>query len=218
MADVAVVTDTTHYLPPALLAEADVHQVSLYVNDGGRAEREAALDFAAFYDRLRTAPGLPTTSQPSIGDFLAVYDPLLEAGRDVVSIHISGAISGTVEAARQAAQDAVGRHPGRSVEVVDSVTACGGLGAIVLGAAAVARAGGDADAVAGRARAIVDRSRIWFSVDTLEFLRRGGRIGGAPAGAPGAAGKKPRPAVPSRRGDPPQGGRAPRAALCPAGG
>jgi DegV family protein with EDD domain len=191
MADVAVVTDTTHYLPPALLAEADVHQVSLYVNDGGRAEREAALDFAAFYDRLRTAPELPTTSQPSIGDFLAIYDPLLDAGRDVVSIHISGAISGTVEAARQAAQDAVGRHPGRRVEVVDSVSACGGLGAIVLGAAAVARAGGDADAVAGRARAIVDRSRIWFSVDTLEFLRRGGRIGGAQAWLGGALKIKP---------------------------
>jgi DegV family protein with EDD domain len=191
MADVAVVTDTTHYLPPALLAEAGVDEVSLYVNDGGRAEREAGLDFAAFYDRLRTAPELPTTSQPSIGDFLAVYDPLLDAGRDVVSIHISGAISGTVEAARQAAQDAVARHPARRVEVVDSVTACGGLGAIVLGAAAVARAGGDAGAVASRAQAIVERSRIWFSVDTLEFLRRGGRIGGAQAWLGGALKIKP---------------------------
>ena len=191
MADVAVVTDTTHYLPPALLAEAGVHEVSLYVNDGGRAEREAGLDFAGFYDRLRTAQELPTTSQPSIGDFLAVFDPLLEAGRDVVSIHISGAISGTVEAARQAAEDALARHPGRRVEVVDSVSACGGLGAIVLGAAAVARAGGDVDAVAGRARAIVERSRIWFSVETLEFLRRGGRIGGAQAWLGGALKIKP---------------------------
>ena len=191
MADVAVVTDTTHYLPPALLAEAGVREVSLYVNEGGRAEREAGLDFAAFYDRLRTAAELPTTSQPSIGDFLAVFDPLLEAGRDIVSIHISGAISGTVDAARQAAADAVARHPGRRVEVVDSVSACGGLGAIVLGAAAVADAGRDVDAVAGRARAIVERSRIWFSVDTLEFLRRGGRIGGAQAWLGGALKIKP---------------------------
>ena len=81
--------------------------------EGGRAEREADLPTStAFYDRLRTAAELPTTSQPSIGDFLAVYDPLLEAGRDIVSIHISGGISGTVDAARQAAADAVARQPG----------------------------------------------------------------------------------------------------------
>ena len=114
MADVAVVTDTTHYLPPALLAEAGVREVSLYVNEGGGPSARPAWTSTAFYDRLRTGRELPTTSQPSIGDFLAVYDPLLEAGRDIVSIHISGAISGTVEAARQAAADAVARHPGRA--------------------------------------------------------------------------------------------------------
>src|SRR4029453_12526132 len=100
MPDVAVVTDTTHYLPRETVAELGVGEVSLYVNDGERQEREADIvDFAAFYDGLRTAATLPTTSQPSIGDFLAVYEPLLAAGRDLLSIHISGGISGTVEAA-----------------------------------------------------------------------------------------------------------------------
>src|SRR3954466_1582120 len=79
MPDVAVVTDTTHYLPRETVAELGVGEVSLYVNDGERAEREADIvDLTAFYDALRTAHTLPTTSQPSIGDFLAVYAPLVD--------------------------------------------------------------------------------------------------------------------------------------------
>lgn len=192
MPNVAVVTDTTHYLPRDLIARADVREVSLYVNEGERTERESAMpDFDAFYDRLRSAAVLPTTSQPSIGDFLAVYEPLLADGRDIVSVHLSGAISGTVESARQAASDALGRHPGRQIEVVDSSSACGGLGAIVLAAAAVAGGGGDAGAVVERALAAKDHIRIWFAVDTLEYLRRGGRIGAAQAWLGGALKIKP---------------------------
>ena len=137
MPDVAVVTDTTHYLPRETVAELGVGEVSLYVNDGDRAEREADIvDLAAFYDGLRTADTLPTTSQPSIGDFLAVYEPLVRDGRDIVSIHISGGISGTVESARQAAAE-LARASGARIEVIDSKLACGALGMVVL--AAVAR-------------------------------------------------------------------------------
>src|SRR3954453_9896132 len=93
---VAVVTDSTTYLPPELLSSLDVHTVSLYVGWDGelRAEVEYA-DLDAFYLRLRESPVLPATSQPSIGDFLAVYRPLLEAGRDVASVHIAEGLSGT---------------------------------------------------------------------------------------------------------------------------
>src|SRR5919197_6729914 len=130
MPNVAVVTDTTHYLPRELAERAGLQSVSLYVNDGARTERESEMpDFDGFYEHLGHAQQLPTTSQPSIVDFLAVYEPLLAAGRDIVSIHISGGISGTVESARQAAADAVARHPGRRIEVVDSRQACGGMGA-----------------------------------------------------------------------------------------
>src|SRR3982751_1092965 len=128
MPNVTIVTDTTHYLPRGLAQQAGLHDVSLYVNDGAHTERESAMpDFDAFYERLGQAEQLPTTSQPSIGDFLAVYEPLLRDRRDIVSVHISGGISGTVESARQAAADAVARHPGRRIEVVDSRNACGGL-------------------------------------------------------------------------------------------
>jgi DegV family protein with EDD domain len=183
MPDVAVVTDTTHYLPRELTAASDVHQVSLYVNWQGRQDREADLpDFDGYYEHLRTADELPTTSQPSIGDFLAVYEPLLEQGRDVVSIHLSGGISGTCESARQAkAQLQEQSGAGERIEVVDAATACGGLGLVVLGAAAAARVGADRDAVAARARATREALNMWFSIDTLEYLRRGGRIGAAQA-------------------------------------
>src|SRR5919206_2284817 len=105
MPGVTVVTDTTQYLPREVVDALGVKLVSLYVNwPDGTTERESDLaSFDAFYERLRTARELPTTSQPSIGDFLAVYEPLLVEGHDIVSIHLAGGISGTVEAARQAA-------------------------------------------------------------------------------------------------------------------
>src|SRR3954467_7321161 len=104
MAGVAVVTDTTHYLPRDLADSEGIHQVSLYVNWPEGQVRESDMpDFEAFYDRLRASSDLPTTAQPSIGDFLALYEPLVSQGSDIVSIHLSGAISGTLEAARQAA-------------------------------------------------------------------------------------------------------------------
>src|SRR5215211_7703169 len=148
MPDVAVVTDTTHYLPADLVAQRGIHEVSLYVSDGDRQEREADIsDLDGFYDGLRSSASLPTTSQPSIGDFLAVYEPLVQQGHDVVSIHISGGISGTVEAARQAAGQLAERSLGATIEVIDSRMACGALGLVVLAASAVAASGGEAAAV-----------------------------------------------------------------------
>jgi DegV family protein with EDD domain len=192
MASVAVVTDTTHYLPREMVRAAGVHEVSLYVSDGDRHEREADMPtFDAFYERLRSSAEVPTTSQPSIGDFLSVYEPLVRDGRDIVSIHISGGISGTVESARQAAAELERRGNANRVTVLDSGSACGGMGAIVLAAAAAARGGADAAAVAARAEAAKEATKIWFAVDTLEYLRRGGRIGSAQAWVGGALKVKP---------------------------
>jgi len=192
MGDVAVVTDTTHYAPRELVRSHGIAEVSLYVNHGDRHEREADMpDYDAFYQRLREYDQLPTTSQPSIGDFLEVYEPLAAAGRDIVSVHIAGGISGTVESARQAAQELVAKHPERRVEVIDSRTACGAIALCALAGRAAAEGGGDVDAVAARVRETADVARIWFAVDTLEFLRRGGRIGTAQAWLGGALKIKP---------------------------
>jgi DegV family protein with EDD domain len=192
MPRVAVVTDTTHYLPRDVVRDAGLAEVSLYVREGDALQRESDMEtFDAFYERLRTSAELPTTSQPSIGDFLEVYEPLAQEGHDIVSVHLSGGISGTVESARQAAAELERRGVGSRVLVVDSGSACGGLGGIVLATAAAARAGQDAERVAARAHAAREGTKMWFAVDTLEYLRRGGRIGSVQAWVGGALKVKP---------------------------
>jgi DegV family protein with EDD domain len=184
MADVAIVTDSTAYLPAELIERHAVKVVPLYVVfDGDRPVPEVEIDdYDAFFEELRSAERLPTTSQPSVGDFTSAYEPLLSEGREVVSIHISGGLSGTPEAARQAkAALERDRAGGERVEVVDSTTAAGGLGFTVLAAAKAAAGGGDAKQVAAAAAAARRELKMWFAIDTLEFLKRGGRIGAASA-------------------------------------
>jgi DegV family protein with EDD domain len=179
---VAIVADTTAYLPAELVERHGIHLVSLYVNWEDSSERESDMpNFDAFYDRLRTADRLPTTSQPSIGDFLAVYEPLTEQGLEVVSIHISGGISGTVESARQAKEQLADRKGTDRVTVIDSERACGGLGMMALAAARAAQDGRSLQDVVARVETVRAHLKMWFAVDTLEYLRRGGRIGAASA-------------------------------------
>jgi DegV family protein with EDD domain len=184
MSPVAVVSDTTAYLPRDVVAANQIHLVSLYVNHGSeRTEREADMsDFDGFYDELRSVDELPTTSQPSVGDFLEVYEPLLADGGEVVSVHISGGLSGTCDAARQAVETLTreGRG-GERVQVIDSMTAAGGLGMLILVAARRAAAGDAAEEVVERLNAARSDLKMWFAIDTLEFLKRGGRIGAASA-------------------------------------
>lgn len=182
MPQVAVVADTTHYLPPDLVAAGDLHQVSLYVNWQGRQDREADVhDYDAYYEHLRTAAELPTTSQPSPGDFAAVYEPLLAAGRDIVSIHLSSTLSGTYATALAVRDQFAESRGERRIAVMDSATGAGGLGLVVLAAQAAARAGADVDGVLDRARQGREGLKLWFCVDTMEYLHRGGRIGAARA-------------------------------------
>jgi DegV family protein with EDD domain len=177
---VTIVSDTCHYLPRAVVAQQGIREVSLYVHSGDLVQRESDItDYDAYYESLRTTAELPTTSQPSIGDFLAVYEPLIEAGHEIVSIHLAGGMSGTVRSAEQA-REQLGERAER-VYVIDSKTACGGQGLVMLEAAAAAAAGADGAAVAQRARDARAQLKMWFAIDTLEYLRRGGRIAGAQA-------------------------------------
>jgi DegV family protein with EDD domain len=184
MCPLAVVTDSTSYLPPELVERHGISVVPLYVVFGGdRTLPEVEItDYPAFFEELRTAEQLPTTSQPSVGDFTSVFEPLLEAGNEVISVHISGGLSGTPDAARQA-KEALTRdgRGGELVEVVDSTTAAGGLGFMVLAAAKAARDGATAKEAAEHVAEARKELRLWFAIDTLEFLRRGGRIGAASA-------------------------------------
>jgi DegV family protein with EDD domain len=179
---VAVVTDSTPYLPSSLIERSSITQVSLYVGWEGqlRPEHEYS-DLDAFYARLSASPQLPTTSQPSAGDFLASYKPLLDAGHDVVSLHIASGLSGTCESAREAARLLAEEGRARSVHVIDSQTGAGGLGCLVALAADLAAQGSGAEEIVEAIRQTRETLDIWFCLDTLEYLRRGGRIGTAQA-------------------------------------
>src|SRR5436305_767891 len=171
---VAVVTDSTAGLPPELVAAHRLTVVPLSVTIAGVTGREG-LDVAPadVAKALVARPVSVTTSRPSPGEFAAVYDRLLaEGAAAIVSVHLSSKLSGTCEAARVAAAG----HPVR-VAVVDSQSSGLGLGFCALAAAG---AGALAAAVAA-ARAAVARTSTFFYVDTLEYLRRGGRIGAASA-------------------------------------
>jgi DegV family protein with EDD domain len=184
MPQVAVVTDSTANIPAEIAAEHDVTVVPLYVVFGPeRTERESDItDYESFFEELRSADSLPSTSQPSVGDFIGAYEPLLAEGLEVVSIHISAGLSGTYDSARQAAlqleRDGKG---GERVRVVDSATVAGALGLVVLAASAAARGGAGLDEVEARAADARAGLKMWFAVDTLEFFKRGGRIGAASA-------------------------------------
>jgi DegV family protein with EDD domain len=192
MRPVVIVTDSTHYTTRELIAAAGVREVSLYVRDGRGTRRESEVtDYDDFYARLRGATELPSTSQPSIGDFVAAYEPLLADGSDVVSIHLAGGISGTVGAAMAAKALLDERGGDGRIEVIDAQTACGGLGCVVLAAAAAARSGAGTDDVVARAHEARAALAIWFCIDTLEYLQRGGRVGRAQAWLGGALKIKP---------------------------
>ncbi len=183
MPSTAVVADTTSYLLPELLAKHDVWLVSLYVGIEGEQDRESDLtDLHAFYERLRVSDQPVTTSQPSVGDFIAVYEPLLAKGKEIISIHLSSGISGTYESATQARERLTAEGKGgERIVVCDSRTGCGGMGLMILAAARAAEQGAGAAEAKERADAVREALKIWFAVDTLDYLRRGGRIGAARA-------------------------------------
>jgi len=192
-ADTAVVCDSSQYLPPEVIAAKGIGVVSLYVAIDGDQQRETEVtDYDDFYSRLRQSSQGATTSQPSVGDFIAVWQPLLEQGKEVVSIHISAAISGTFEAANQARQRMIddGQN-GERIHLYDSEMACGATGLCVLAAAAAIEAGGGPEEALARAKQVRETLKMWFAVDTLEYLRKGGRIGGASAWIGGALKIKP---------------------------
>ena len=176
---VKVVTDSTADLPPEVVQELDITVVPLQVIFGQESFRDG-VDLASeeFFRRLRESHDLPRTSQPSVGEFLRTYERLAAQTDSILSIHLSSRFSGTVQTARRAAQELIGRC---RIEVIDSGTVSMAMGFAAIAAAQAARDGADLEACAQAAYAILRRQRLAFALDTLEYLRRGGRIGRAQA-------------------------------------
>jgi len=173
---IVVVTDSSAYIPEEALGGLDIPVIPLWVIWGDERFRDGVdIDPPTFYRRLRTCEAFPTTSQPSAGEFLRFFRQVGAEADAVVGIFVTSKLSGTVANA-QAAQAELGEL---TVRVVDSLSTSMGLGFIVLAAARAASAGQSLDQVAAAAEDMRDRIHLLFAVDTLEYLHRGGRIGGA---------------------------------------
>jgi len=173
---IGIVCDSTCDLGPEWLAAHDVVMVPLRVHFGTTTYLDwVDLTQEQFYEKLAAADALPKTSQPSPADFAAVYRSLAQTGcTEIISIHLTSALSGTVESALLAAKGA-----SVPVRVIDTHSV-NMTEALAIKAAVDARdAGADADAIEAAARYVVDSSRIYFALDTLEYLVKGGRAGKA---------------------------------------
>lgn len=175
---IAIVTDSTAYLPKELVEQYQVHVVPLRVHWGAETFRDGVdIQPAEFYGRLKTDRVAPTTAAPSIGDFQEAYKKALETADAVVSVHICTLLSATHSAAEQAKA----LLPGKPIEVIDSYVTSMALGFVVLAAARAAQQGKTLEQVTEIVRQLAPRTRTIFTVETLEYLRRGGRIGTAQA-------------------------------------
>ncbi|MGH2521102.1 MAG: DegV family protein [Anaerolineales bacterium] len=185
---VAIVTDSTAYIPKALTEQYQIYVVPSVVNWGTQTYRDGVdIQASEFFERLKTDPVHPTTAVASIGEFRDVYAKAAEAAQAVVGVHISSKLSGIYSAAEQAKA----MLPDKRIELIDSNATAMALGFAVLAAARAAAEGQALEQVAEAARKTLPCIGLIFTVETLEYLRRGGRIGGAQAFLGGVLDMKP---------------------------
>lgn len=185
---VAIVTDSTAYMPPDLVQQYQIHVVPNVVTWGSKTYRDGVdITSTEFFERRKSDPENPTTAVASIGEFRDVYAQAAEGADAVLGIHLSAKLSGTYSAAEQA-RAMLGD---KEIRVLDSNATAMALGFVVLAAARAAEAGQTLAEVAAAAEATIPRVGLVFTVETLEYLRRGGRIGGAQAFLGGLLDMKP---------------------------
>lgn len=176
---VKIVTDSTADLPPEITDKYNIAVAPLNVHFGDTTYLDGVdLHADEFYSLLANSARLPTTSQPSIGAMAELYSNLTKDNSDIVSIHVSGKLSGTLNSALQAVKQP--NIKGR-VEIIDSYQASIGLGLVVLAAAQAASGGATLDQVLKTAAAAISKTHTFVLVDTLKYLEMGGRIGKAQA-------------------------------------
>lgn len=188
MSKIAIITDSTASMPPNLLEKYSVTclpQVLIWDHTTYRDLVDIQPD--AFYQRLSTSKTMPTTSQVSMQDFNTAYKRLLDQGSEILCILISSKLSGTIASAQQAKEN----FPGAPIEIIDSLSTSLAMSFQILSAAQAAGRGASLKECAQSAKKVLDKSGVLFAVDTLEFLHRGGRIGGAARFLGTALGLKP---------------------------
>ncbi len=175
---IKIVTDSAAGLTPDMAKQYGIEVIPLYVHFGEQTYREGLdLSNEQFFAMLKTTPKLPTTSQPSAGDFLGLYKRLTADGSPIISIHLSSLLSGTCASAC-AARDIL---TGAQIHVIDSLTISAGQGLMAIEAARLAAAGQPVEAIVDRLETMKNGFELYFVLDTLEYLHKGGRIGKAQA-------------------------------------
>jgi DegV family protein with EDD domain len=175
---IAVVTDSSAFIPAEESQGLDIHVIPLWMFwDGDRIQDGVDLTPEQFYARLKASDTIPTSSQPSAGEFSEFFKRLAPQYDGIAAVLVSSQLSGTVASAQAAVEDL----PDIPIEVVDTLGVSMSLGFCVLAAAKKAADGGSLEDVAEAARRMSKRVHFLFVVDTLEYLHKGGRIGGAKA-------------------------------------
>ncbi len=175
---VSIVTDSTSSMTQAMGQEYGIHVMPIYVAFGTQTYLDGVdLDPELFYRLLRESKQLPTTSQPPVVDFVQAYTALSEQAEAIVSIHLSHKMSATLDSALAARK----QLPDVPIHVIDSRSTSMDLGLVAIAAARAAAAGQDADRVVQLVEKLIPKTNIIFTVGTMEYLHRGGRIGGATA-------------------------------------
>ena len=175
---IKIVTDSTAYLPQETVLKHDIRVVPLCVHFGEEAFKEGVeLSDEEFYARLSKAPVLPTTSQPSAGEFLEVFQELVDNGHEIITLTISSKLSGTWNSAMAAKE----MLPEAGISVIDTLSVSVGLQMMVEVAIQSIAAGATRQEVTDQIEQIKEKMHIFFVVDTLEYLAKGGRIGNAKA-------------------------------------
>jgi DegV family protein with EDD domain len=176
MEKVVVVTDSTAYLPPQLIKQYGMQVAPLAVIwDGKTLHDDVDITPTEFYARLKVSKSLPTTSQTSPEEFRNIFSPILTEGKSILGVFISSKLSGTIDSATQVKK----AMPTAPIEIVDSLSSAMALGFVALAAARAVQSGASLAEAAKVARHTVELCNLIFVVDTLEFMHRGGRIGGA---------------------------------------
>lgn len=178
---VKIITDSTSYIPRDLIVKYDISIVSLNIVFGDESFREVEIDNTTFYDKLSKSKVVPTSSQPSINEMYEAFERCIIQNNSVVGIFLSSDMSGTYSTAFLVKDMVLQKYPQAVIEIIDSRSNCMQMGFSVLSAARIAIEGGSIQNVLEAANDVIKRSRFLFFPETLEYLKKGGRIGNASA-------------------------------------
>jgi DegV family protein with EDD domain len=178
---IRIVTDSTSYIPLEIRESLNISAVSLSVNFETEGYREEDIDNETFYEKMNQSPSIPTSSQPSFEEIYNAFEDIIKMGDDVLAIFLSSDMSGAYSTAHLVKDDILEKYPDAAIEIVDSRTNCMQLGFLPIAAAKASNQGKTMKQILEIINKIINTSRFIFAPQTLEYLKKGGRIGGASA-------------------------------------